>query len=206
MRLTPDEIARHKAHLSKWQTPSDMEAYYDEVNAYIGSCDLFNQAGVDFLTEACAAARFARFCGAQAVRLVDDVWPDFEIEIDGSVEQFELIEADLPGRRRGEEYREGIGEVEDIEEGWSADVERVPKILRSAVERKVAKHYSDRRNLLVYLNVWFPLSGDGDDPLKRRIEECFVSASEPAKNAFEQVWILWERACYRVWSGGTPSI
>jgi len=205
MRLTPDEIAHHKSHLSQWQATRDMERDYDEVNTYMGSCDLFNQAGVDFLTEACTAAEFARLRGAQAVRLVDDVWPDFEIEIDGSVEQFELTEADLPERRRGEEYREGIGEVEEVEEGWSADVERVPTIIRQRVERKVAKRYPGRRNLLVYLNVWFPLFGQ-DDKFRLRIEDCFVSASEPAKNAFEQVWILWEGACYRVWSGGTRSI
>ena len=109
--MTPDEKIRHKAHLSQWQAPRDMEAYYDKVNDDMGSCDLFNHTGVGFLTEACAAAVFARLRDARVVRLVDDVWPDFEIQIDGSVERFELTEADLPERKRGDEYREGIGEV-----------------------------------------------------------------------------------------------
>ena len=37
------------------------------------------------------------------VRLVASQRPDFEIRIDGQIQQFEATEADIEGRRRGDE-------------------------------------------------------------------------------------------------------
>jgi hypothetical protein len=59
------------------------------------------------------------------VRLVPEreQWPDFEARDGGGIELVECAEADVPGRRRGDEYREAdgvlTGEHDPIED-WIA--------------------------------------------------------------------------------------
>jgi hypothetical protein len=164
---------------------------------YVGSIDLFNQAGIDFLLEAQAAAEFAQSRRASMVRLVADVWPDFEIEREGTIEPFEITEADLPGRKRGREYREVNHRIKDDPvENWTKRADQVPAALHLAAARKAEKRYSGRAQLLIYLNI----SEYGIR--EKEIENCFSDATATAKDQFDAIWVLWKGQSYPVWNGG----
>src|SRR5688572_29566207 len=68
-RLSPAEIGEYRAKLEAWQTPKAMLRFYRSLMDRMGSDDLFNQPGVDFITEAWAAAQFAIGRRARRVRL-----------------------------------------------------------------------------------------------------------------------------------------
>ena len=107
-RLSKADLAHHRAWLSDWRTPTEMMAYVSDVTDAMGSEDFFRQGGVEFLRDAWLAAEFGRHQQSSLVRLVAEreQWPDFEARADDVVERVECAEADLPGRRRGDEYRE----------------------------------------------------------------------------------------------------
>jgi len=193
-RLARDEIDELTQRLAQWQTPQAMHALIEATMDDLGSTNLFNQSGLAFLRDAWIAAEFGGMRNAEKVRLVSDNWPDFELLVDGRVGAFEAVEADDPNRRRGEEYREGIGEVEDDPvEDWVARAEQTPAWLQAACQKKASKRYGGRVNLVIYLN----LSEYGIR--QSEVEACFPPATEAVKDAFETVWILWKKRAYRVW-------
>jgi hypothetical protein len=106
-RLSKPELARHRAWLSDWRTPADMAAYVSTINHSMGSADFFRQGGVEFLRDAWLAAEFGRHRQSSIVRLIAERehWPDFETRAGDVIERVECAEADVPGRRRGDEYR-----------------------------------------------------------------------------------------------------
>ena len=102
------------------------------------STTLFNQGGLAFLRDASIAAEFGTIRQAERVRLVADTWPDFELEIDGSVEQFKAVEVD----RRGDECRKSTGRAEhDPEETWIARAEQTPAWIAAVCQKKADKRY-----------------------------------------------------------------
>src|SRR5690242_17532310 len=109
-KLTKEDIARHQAWLCEWHTPAEMTAYVTAVNDEMSSADFFGQGGVAFLRDAWLAGEFGRHRQSSLVRLIPkhEQWPDFEAQIGGRTEQVECVEADIPGRKRGDEY-EAIG-------------------------------------------------------------------------------------------------
>jgi hypothetical protein len=78
------------------------------VNDAMGSADFLRQGGVEFLRDAWLAGEFGRHRHSSFARLVDEreQWPDFETRAGDAIERVECVEADVPGRRRGDEYRE----------------------------------------------------------------------------------------------------
>ncbi len=193
-RLAPHEIDELKRRLAAWQTPETMSAAADEAMNGLGSTNLFNQGGLAFLRDAWIAAEFGAIRNAEKVRLVSDNWPDFELCIGGRVEAFEAVEADEPDRRRGEEYRHGIGDLEDDPvEDWVARAEQAPGWLRAACLKKAGKNYGGRANLVIYLNL------DEYGIRQSEVEACFCHATKNVKDAFETVWVLWKKRAYRVW-------
>src|SRR5438876_8062633 len=108
-RLTKAEMRLHRFTLEAWLRPSEMLKRARALMNIMGSEDLFNQAGVDFILEAWAAAQFAKARRALAVRLIAtrDRWPDFEVQTRRrAIEQWEVTEVERPRRRRGREYRQ----------------------------------------------------------------------------------------------------
>lgn len=205
-RLTNEEIERHQNWLSEWHSPAEMLAYVREVNEQTGRYFLI-QAGLAFLRDAWSAATFGNIRGASLIRLVDGEWPDFELRFVDSVEPFECTEADVPGRKRGQEFRaaeeqagpDGLYLEDDPVEDWIARAETAPEALRIAAERKTSKRYSRKAHLLIYLNI----SEFGIR--QEEIEGCFLDSTKPAKDAFYTVWILWKATAYKVWDGGRSS-
>ena len=203
-RLTKEEIRHHKSWLTEWRTPEETLKYVSRLFSYLGSADLFNQAGIDFLTEAHAAATFGIARDAAEVRLIRDSRPDFEMRVGNRVEKIELTEADLPGRQRGREYREAAEQagpdgifVEDhpVEE-WVADAQQAPEALRKAANRKAKKNYARNFRLLIYLNI------DEYGIRQKQIEQSFADTTAVVKDKFEEVWILWKKQAYKIWSKG----
>ena len=203
-RLTKAELSRHRAWLSEWHTPADMAAYVSAVNDAMGSADFFRQGGVEFLRDAWLAAEFARHRQSSSVRLVAEreEWPDFETRAGDLIERVECAEADVPGRRRGDEYREanqrnpdGSPVVEDDPiEDWIARADQVPASLAATIATKIRKRYAIGVSLLVYLNIGeFGI-------MQAQIEAAMAPAITPALPHFQRVWILWKAQLYGPWT------
>jgi hypothetical protein len=186
-----------KEKLFKWQKPKSMARLVDELMNEVGSEHLFNQGGLGFLRDAWIAAEFAKARSAEFVSLIDDVWPDFRLRIGRTEELFEAVEADDPSRRRGEEYRNLSGELEDDPvEDWIARAEQAPDWIRRACRKKLDKHYGSKPNLVVYLNM------TEYGIRHKEVEACFPLATSIVKNCFQEVWILWNNFAYPVWKDG----
>jgi hypothetical protein len=203
-QLTKAELTQHRTWLSGWCTPADMAAYVAAVNDAMGSSAFFRQGGVEFLRDAWLAAEFGRHRHAKCVRLVPERerWPDFEAQTGGGIERVECAEADVPDRRRGDEYREaerrisaGLLAVEDDPvENWIARADQVPAALSAAVARKVEKRYAGKASLLLYLNI-------GEFGIRQaEIEAAMQQAIAPALPYFQRVWILWKARLYGPWA------
>ena len=161
----------------------------------LGPKNLFNQAGLAFLRDAWIAAEFGSLRNADKIRLVADIWPDFELFVDNCSEAFEAVEADDPKRQRGVEYRDRIGEVEDDPvEDWVRRAEQAPAWLEAACQKKAGKHYAGSVSLVIHLNM------HEFDIRRSEVEACFPSATESVKDIFDAVWVLWKKQAYKVWS------
>jgi hypothetical protein len=202
-RLTKTELALHRAWLSEWRTPADMAAYVEALIDTMGSTTFFRQGGNEFLRDAWLAANFGQHRESEAVRLVPEGerWPDFDARTGGVVERVECAEADVPGRRRGDEYvdaarRAAAGErtiQHDPIENWEARADQVPAALGATVAKKLAKHYAGDASLLVYLNIQeFGIR-------QAEIEAMMQPAVAPALPHFQRVWILWKARLYGPW-------
>jgi hypothetical protein len=203
-RLTKSEVAHHRAWLSDWRSPADMAAYVSAINDAMGSADFFRQGGVEFLRDAWLAAEFGRHRQCSSVRLVPerDQWPDFEARGGGVIERVECAEADIPGRRRGDEYREaekrnagGGPTVEDDPiEDWIERADQVPSARSAVIATKIGKRYAGRASLLVNLNI-------SEFGIRQaEIEAAMAPAVAPALPCFERVWILWKARLYGPWA------
>jgi hypothetical protein len=203
-RLTRTKLTDHRARLSEWQTPAEMSAYVSAVNDAMGSADFFRQGGVEFLRDAWLAAEFGRHRQSECVRLVPEreQWPDFEARGAGAIERVECAEADVPGRRRGDEYRElalrkandPSAVAHDPIENWIGRAEQVPAALAATIAAKIEKHYGAPASLLVYLNI-------GEFGIRQaEIEAAMGPAAAPALSHFQRAWILWKARLYGPWS------
>ncbi|MFK5980372.1 MAG: hypothetical protein QM488_15935 [Rhizobiaceae bacterium] len=203
-RLTQQEIDLHRNWLEQWQEPASMLAYSDNVMDKMCSDHLFNQSGVGFLMEAFAAAEFAIYRSANHVQLMSEDRPDFELRVNNKVEKWELTEGDIPGRKRGLEYRipksEKFQFEDDRVEDWHVRADQVPEILRACATKKAGKNYPQGTRLLIYLNI----SVYGIN--QKEIEDCMAEATSPAKVAFQEVWVLWNREGYRLWVEGELAV
>lgn len=196
-RFSKDTNSDFRSTLSKWHSPEDMKNCAEGLMGSLGSVDLFNQPGVEFVREAWAAGMFGIARKVSAVRLVNDVWPDFELDTKHGIEPFEFTEADLPERRRGKEYVESaesgcVIEEYPVEE-WIKAAEEAPKAIRTAANKKASKHYPKNSHLLIYLNI------EEFGIRKAEIEASFKTSTEIAEDAFLSVWILWKGMAYNPW-------
>lgn len=197
--MSVETLDSHHRWVCHWRSPTELNQYVDELMNSVGSKALFNKSGTTFILEAWIAGYFAEIVGAQTVRLIDDHWPDMEVQLDGDLIRFEAVEADVPNRRRGDEYKQAPQMMEDPVEDWIARAEAVPGALQVAVEKKRAKHYSKRESLLIYLNI-------GEYGIRHHeIIAGFPGATKGAKDIFKSVWILWKQQAFEVWHDGKPS-
>jgi hypothetical protein len=203
-RLSKADLTLHRAWLSDWRAPAEMASYLFNVNAGMGSADFFCQRGVTFFRDAWLAAEFGRHRQSRFVRLVPEreQWPDFEAKDGDLIERVECAEADVPGRRRGDEYRklnkrragEGRAIDNDPVEDWIARADQVPSALASVIASKIGKHYASSASLLIYLNI-------AEFGIRQaEIEAAMLPAITPALPCFQNIWILWKQRLYGPWS------
>jgi hypothetical protein len=205
-RLTKAAITGHRSWLSSWHSPDEVAAYVEAVGDAVGPANFLSQPGTQFLRDAWAAAQFGRHQCSDQVRLVPEAeqWPDFEVRANGWAEKFECVEADLPGRRRGDEYRAAerraaAGEstvVHDPVEDWHLRAEQALPAVSAAVNLKLAKNYARGASLLVHLNI------DEWGVQQNKIEAGLAAAVAPGLPHFVAVWVLWKARLYGPWKSG----
>ena len=105
MNLTNTERDQWLTFLHAWLSPKDFREALDRLEAAQGDY-LLTDPRAGFYRDAFCAELFATLVGADLVRLVDGERPDFQISVAGSELEFEVTEADMPGRKRGQEVQE----------------------------------------------------------------------------------------------------
>jgi len=75
-------------------------------------------------------------------------------------------------------------------------VARVPRWIRARCRAKVQKRYGGRAGLLIYLN-WSDFGARHAE-----VEQSLLPATRIAKDAFTEVWVLWETQLYQTWRAG----
>lgn len=134
--------------------------------------------------EGFVAWRFADRRGAKALRLLKEqpggTTPDFEIDLCGELLRYETTEADVPGRRRQDEYRV----PRKAEPMIFTDLDTMVAHMRVLAAKKAAKTYDNCRGLVIWVN----------PPAFTFVPELrwqgLVSGTAPAAAAFEEVWAL----------------
>ena len=186
--------------LYNWHTPTKLHEVVKRLRPS-DSADYFNASGNQVFQDAWIAAEFAERGSSELVRLVNDNWPDFQITQAGVVRSFESVEADLPGRRRADEYKEwkkrNYQPEHDEVENWRARRDAIPVALENRVQQKISKNYdpASRRKvgLVIYLNLGTYGEWRGD------IEIQIFEKTRPASFVFQDVWVLWDNRLYRTW-------
>jgi len=174
-----------------------VQHHADPVPAHI----LFNQPSLLKLLEAHAAARFAVIRSKVKpikIRLEADRFPDFQLDANGTIEPFELVEADRDGRRRGKEYIEAatrqaggmppLAELVDPVEEEQEAFEAIDRVL----SKKASKRYAPAPNILVYVN----FMAFEELPLTYLHAAQLIDAHQ---QQFPSAWLLWGDTAARLW-------
>jgi hypothetical protein len=198
--LTRQELHQARNDLQQWMMPEDMDQRVEALSA-ISDEYFFIQADLEFIRDAHTAADFAKARQAQRVRLYAGQRPDFELDLGGGATQlFEITEADLPGRKRGDEYRATLGEPakwEHVEqEEMIANAAAIPGALKDVSDKKAAGGYEPSCALVVMVNI--PTYGACEE----EVEALMEAATQNAGAAFREVWIMWAGELYRPWPRG----
>jgi hypothetical protein len=195
-RIPKTTLKAWKAELSQWAQPDVFRSRVDQLKVPLFRNRLFfGQAGLEFLRDAWIAGRVATALSCDAVRLLLAAQPDFEIECDGQIQQFEATEADMDGRRRGDEP-EQLGPQPDPVENWRKRFEAIPAALDRVVAKKVGNEYPPSVSLVVYLNVGcYGAYVDEGLPILRQ-------GTARAKDKFKLVFVMWEGILYKFWENG----
>ena len=190
-----------KHALEKWHSPREFRNKLHELRSEYG-WHLLTKAGLtDLFRDAYCASVFASIRGADRVRLVKADQPDFETDLLGRTRMYEVVEADTPGRKRGDEingrYQPAAGDT--LPPDLYLTSELAPQILTAAAERKNRNCYLAVWGLLIYLN---PCRPGGQE--ERDIEKGMAQATAAAKDRFAEVWVLWEGTAYNTWRNSAP--
>ena len=185
----------------KWGPPSTWFADWWQPNALADSvraerASLQEKTAVDsatlrFLHDAAVAARFAAARREERllVRLVDGAFPDFKLKHESRIEDFELVEADEPGRRldqerQGHMERRTRGEFVEAKpyDPWTAK-RLAPKAIRRAIQKKAVRRYAVPPHLLVHIDV-----GAGVGPVVTPDQAQYIARDFEA--VFRSIWLL----------------
>ncbi len=187
--------------LSKWSDVPTFRSNLDACSDALGDFAVMIEQGTGFWRDAWIAERYAVLSGADEVRLLHPLpFPDFAVRKAGVTRNFEATEAMRPGRRRGDEYRDGLErrcQGKSIarlhpESDWLTP-QSAFEILKLRSENKAAKPYAKNCGLVIYLN-------ESDyDTQSNKIASVFSEATEAAGRKFESVTVLWSNQLYQVW-------
>lgn len=194
-RISNHQLNVWRAELSNWKDASEFRSRVDNIVHSIPRRTFFQQAGLTFLRDAWIAGRVATALSTERVRLIPQERPDFETVRAGKVKQFEATEADINGRRRGDEP-DDLSLVQDPVEKWRKRFEAIPAALERVIAKKLKKHYSADVGLVIYVNLGcYGAYLDEGLPILR-------DRTAPAKDKFRDVFAMWEGTLYKLWENG----
>lgn len=195
-RISKDTLASWRADLTEWAPPDIFSARVQNLKTLPTVRHIFfKQAGLTFLRDAWLGARVAMKLGADQIRLCPERRPDFEIKIGNEVRRYEATEADMPGRRRGNEPTAPDIQEDRVEE-WRRRFEAIEPAVTAVVAKKIAKKYDANTRLLIYVNL-----GCYGAYLDEGVT-VLAEATSSAKDTFSEVLALWEGNLYSFWSAG----
>ena len=149
-KVSAQELEDWRERLSEWQEPERFVAAVEQLRRLLGITQYFTDPRVGFALDAWVGARLASITEASEVRLGVPPWPDYEERFSRSSKvEFEITEADIEGRRRGDEYK-------TVSEGWRfvsiedliAKAEQAPAALLRPPKQKQRKGIRDLRGSL----------------------------------------------------------
>jgi hypothetical protein len=186
-RATKAELAEWRAKLRHWVPPDRFAELLAQMRARHED-HLIDQAGSPF-REAFMADICAREWTADQVRLGADP-PDFELSFAGRVEQYECVEVQAPGRRRGDELKadrlkseaQRAAIVHVKEDEWIAADSALAEV-SARVAAKAAIPYAAGTNLVVYLNVPWVKE-------RTKFQLGLAGALSSARGVFSRVWVI----------------
>lgn len=199
-RISKDRLSLYMNELITWSAPQDYLHLVDVISATVPSSTFFNQSGLAFLRDAYVASRFAVSLPnpVPAVRVVPESerWPDFELQLaDGTILPFEVVEADDPTRRRGDEYRhvndEDVRVEDESVENWQTAARSAPNWIALAVRKKVTKAYGTKAHLVVHLANVSEYGAYHDE-----VVQSFDTAVSVGRDHFLSIWVLWKGRAY----------
>lgn len=197
------ELRALRSKFECWQSPQEFLRRNERLTHSLTSVQFFNDSRSAFARDAWVGARLASVSTADAVRLCPDEWPDYEERGADGVAQYEITEADMSGRRRGDEYKQAEGRgfpmEDDPVEDWIKRAESVPAALRTAANKKALKGYPITSQLVIYLS--FSEYGIRTAEVEGKMHE----ATAGAKDQFRRVFVLWKSCFYCLWDGGNRS-
>jgi hypothetical protein len=187
-QVTSDDQAH--LMLARWRSPTEFRGLVEVLLARTTSSELFNSPRKKYLLDAWTLAEFTRHIAVDRVRLQDRKvqWPDGYIEVDRVQKNVEVTIADMPGRRMGDEYRDLVKDVlqHDPVEDWIKRAEAIPGALDQAIRNKLAKRYSSRFVLVVYVNL-------GEYGIRQmEVEREIRRIKALYREHFEELHVLWK--------------
>ncbi len=187
--------------LCEWRAPKTFERVLKGLRNAYRPRSLFTDPTLNRShRELWAACAFCAAVSARTVRLTrsDAKNSDFEVSLrDGSQIRLQFVEADLPGRKRGDEYRQKAGRpgkvTADPYSNWIERRNKIPEALKNCIEKKVRKGYPQDVSLFIYLNI--ATYGQWSSEIERDI----ITAARDFGSRFRSVWVLWNGRLYRAW-------
>jgi hypothetical protein len=196
-RIPKNALVAWSTELSGWTSTEAFRTRIDQIAHGIPRSTFFRQGGLTFLRDAWIASRVACALPSDMVRLIASQRPDFEIQIDGQILQFEATEADNEGRRRGDEPDDPYPRMDPVE-NWRRRFEAIPPALDRLVAKKLKKDYSPEVNLAICVNLGcYGAYVEEGLPILR-------DHTAAAKTKFKGVFVLWEGCLYKFWEEGKP--
>ena len=168
-------------------SPDELYAKFRDAHDDATAREFFNSPAHKKTQELYCAARFA-----QALSRVRDCWvlvsdvdeqtdADFYLEVAGQSFPFQITEVQMPGRRRGDEYKQDKFPHSTLE-SWDTGTEQGAIWIRDAVQKKHDRYGGNvaELNLLVYANF---------QAYEHDFEEiCNISKDVASK--FASVWVV----------------
>jgi hypothetical protein len=183
-----DALPAGRIAIERWQTPAEFIAKVEELAEPVKSDKLFNQAAVGFLLDAMVLAEFVKFRPPEQVRLVDqkEQWPDGQTGTPENPIDIEVTEVLEDGRKRGDEYREGVEAKTETADDWRKRALAIPGRLEEAIQRKIRKGYARKCVLVIYLN----MSNYG--VLQKETEAAIAEVKARYAKDFLEICVLWQ--------------
>lgn len=168
-------------------SPDELYAKFSDAHDAVTAREFFNSPAHKKTQELYCAARFA-----QALSRVCDCWvhvsdideqtdADFYLEVEGQLFPFQITEVQMPGRRRGDEYKRD-GSPTSTLESWDSGTAQGAIWIRDAVQKKHDRYGGNVAglHLLVYAN--FQAYEHDFDEMCR--------ASQDVASRFASVWVV----------------